>query len=200
MPTNTDTASNSRQKLIEATIELMSLRGFEAMGINSILEAAGVSKSNFYYHFKSKEDLCIAALDSMTEQFMNECLNPALSNRSISPRKRLERYLKGMAEMIESACCQKGCPFVNLSAETSDFLPAFRERLSQFFERYQQQLAECIQEGIDLGEFRSDVPARLAAQVLLASMNGTTVLAKVHRRSQIMKENIRSFMAMISAD
>ncbi|MBA3857127.1 MAG: hypothetical protein C0507_09500 [Cyanobacteria bacterium PR.3.49] len=199
MPTTTDTTSGSRQKLIEATIELMSSRGFEAMGINSILEAAGVSKSNFYYHFKSKEDLCLAALDTMSDHFFAQMLDPVLNNKSLSPRKRLEKYLKGMSEMIESECCNKGCPFVNLGAETSDFLPAFRERISQYFETYQQRLAECIQEGIQQGEFRSDVSAKLAAQVLLASMNGTMVLTKVHKRPQVMKENIKSFLALLSA-
>jgi TetR/AcrR family transcriptional regulator, transcriptional repressor for nem operon len=198
MPTSTDTTSGSRQKLIEATIELMSSRGFEAMGINSILDAAGVSKSNFYYHFKSKEDLCLAALDAMSDMFFGQMLDPILSNKSLSPRKRLEKYLKSMADMMESECCNKGCPFVNLAAETSDFIPAFRERISQYFERYQQKLAEVIQEGIQLGEFRADVSAKLAAQVLLASMNGTIVLTKVHKRPQVMKENIKSFLALLA--
>ncbi len=67
MTSTVDTTAGSRQKLLDATVELMSSRGFEAMGINSILEAAGVSKSNFYYHFKSKEDLCLAARDAMQE-------------------------------------------------------------------------------------------------------------------------------------
>jgi len=198
MPTTTDATSGSRQKLIEATIELMSSRGFEAMGINSILEAAGVSKSNFYYHFKSKEDLCLAALDSMTDAFFSMS-DPILLNKTLSPRRRLEKFLKGMAEMIESECCNKGCPFVNLATETSDFVPAFRERISQYFDRYQQRFADVIQEGIQQGEFRSDVSAKLAAQVLLASMNGTIVLTKVHKRPQVMKENIKSFLAMMAA-
>ncbi len=199
MPTTTDTTSGSRQKLIEATIELMSSRGFEAMGINSILEAAGVSKSNFYYHFKSKEDLCLAALDAMSDMFFTQMLDPVLSIKTLSPRKRLEKLLKGMADMMESECCNKGCPFVNLATETSDFIPAFRERISQYFERYQQRLAEVIQEGIQLGEFRSDVSAKLAAQVLLASLNGTIVLTKVHKRPQVMKENIKAFLALLTA-
>ena len=198
MPTTTDTTSGSRQKLVEATIELMSSRGFEAMGINSILEAAGVSKSNFYYHFKSKEDLCLAALETMIDMFFQQMLEPILSNKSLSPRKRLEKFLKGMADMIEYECCNKGCPFVNLATETSDFLPAFRERISHYFDQYQQRLADIIQEGIKLGEFRSDISAKAAAQVLLASMNGTIVLAKVHKRPQVMKDNIKSFLALLA--
>lgn len=193
-----DTAG-SRQKLIEATIELMSARGFEPMGIQSILETSGVSKSNFYYHFKSKEELCLAALEAMTLQFFTECVDPILTNKSLTPRKRLEKYLKTTSDMMESACCQRGCPFVNLATETSDYVPAFREKISHFFASYQQRLAQCIQEGIDQGEFRDDVSANLAAQMLLASMNGTIVLTKVHKRPQIMKENIRSVLSMLAA-
>lgn len=101
MTSATDTA-NSRQKLIKATIELMSARGFEPMGIQSILESAGVSKSNFYYHFKSKEELCLAALDAMAEQFFNECVDPILTNKSLKPRKRLEQFLKSLEQFYNA--------------------------------------------------------------------------------------------------
>ena len=143
-----DNDSSSRAKLIQATIRLMSSRGFEAMGIHSILEAADVSKSNFYYHFKSKEELCLAALDEMMDGFFTELLDPILAQKSLSPRKRLEKLIRSMSDMIESHGCQGGCPFTNLAAETSDFIPAFRERISSFFERYRQRLAQCFREGV----------------------------------------------------
>lgn len=195
-PPVTDTA-NSRNKLIEATIELMSARGFEPMGIQSILDAAGVSKSNFYYHFKSKEELCLAALDAMSEHFFNEFVDPILSSKSLSPKKRLEKLLKTMSEMMESECCEKGCPFTNLATETSDYVPAFREKISQFFERYQQTLSQCFKEGVELGEFRSDISPHLASQIILACVNGTMVLTKVHKKPQVMKENIRALISML---
>lgn len=197
MTTGTDT-STSRQKLIEATIELMSARGFEPMGIQSILDAAGVSKSNFYYHFKSKEELCLAALDAMSEQFFSQFVDPILSNKSLKPRKRLEKYLKAMSEMMETACCEKGCPFVNLAAETSDYVPAIREKISHFFDQYQQRFAHCYKEGVEAGEFREDISPNMAAQMVLACMNGTMVLTKVHKKSAVMKENIRALMTMLS--
>lgn len=199
MTSSIDTAAGSREKLIEATIELMSSRGFEAMGINSILEAAGVSKSNFYYHFKSKEELCLAALDAMQEHFFSQWLDPILADKSLSPRTRLEKFLRNASEKMESECCQKGCPFVNLATETSDFLPSFRERISSFFSQYQQKLSACIQEGIDQGELRSDISSAAAALVLLASMNGTIVLTKVHKDARVMTDGISAFMALLTA-
>lgn len=176
----------------------MSARGFEPMGIQSILETSGVSKSNFYYHFKSKEDLCLAALDAMAQHFFGEIVDPVLQNKALSPRKRLEKLLKNMCDMLESACCERGCPFVNLAAETSDYVPAFRERISQFYEQYQQKLIQCIREGIEEGEFRKDLSASHAAQLVLASINGTIVLTKVHKKPQVMKENIRSLLSLLS--
>lgn len=198
MTSTVDTVAGSRRKLIESTIELMSSRGFEAMGINSILEAAGVSKSNFYYHFKSKEELCLAALDAMRDYFFSEWLEPIFADKSLSPRQRLEKYLHTARERIESECCQKGCPFVNLATETSDFVPAFRERISMFFQRYQQKLADCIREGVVRGEFRSDLSPDAAAQLLLAGMNGTMVLTKVHKDPQVMKDNIDTMLTLLS--
>lgn len=197
MTSPADTAG-SREKLIEATIELMSARGFEPMGIQSILQSSGVSKSNFYYHFKSKEDLCLAALDAMAGHFFGEIVDPVLQNKSLSPRKRLEKLFKNMSDVMETACCARGCPFVNLATETSDYIPAFRERISQFYDQYQQKLVACIQEGIEEGEFRKDLSPSHAAQLVLASVNGTIVLTKVHKKPQVMKENIRSLMALLS--
>jgi len=193
-----ETASGSRQKLLESTIELMSSRGFEAMGIHSILEASGVSKSNFYYHFKSKEDLCLAALDAMAEHFFAQYLDPILGDAGMSPRKRFEKLFRVMHEQMESGCCKKGCPFVNLASETSDFLPAFRERIDAFFERYRKKLAACYADGVECGEFRADVSPDQAALMLLAAINGTVVLTKVERNPQLIKDGARTILTLFA--
>lgn len=81
MPQTTKSSEGSREKLVEATIDLMASHGFEPMGISLILEKAGVTKSNFYYHFKSKEELCLAALEQMENSFFDD-FSPAYIHRS----------------------------------------------------------------------------------------------------------------------
>jgi TetR/AcrR family transcriptional regulator, transcriptional repressor for nem operon len=196
--TGESTAGN-RQKLIEATIELMSSRGFESMGIHSILEAAGVTKSNFYYHFKSKEELCLASLQAMEEHFFGNYLDPIMLDQSLSPRERLQKLFGLLQNKMTTGCCEKRCPFVNLATETSDFLPAFREKIDAFFSRYLKRLADCYREGVDCGEFRADVKPETAALTILAGINGMTVLTKVQRNPQIIEESARTMLALLAS-
>ena len=191
--------AGSREKLIEATIELMSVHGFESMGVSAILEKSGVTKSNFYYHFKSKEELSLAALDAMSEVFFKEIIEPVLCDRSVSPDRRLENLFNRMHLKMQESCCNKGCPFVNLAAETSDFRPSFRAKIDAHFAHYQELIADCYREGVERGIFRKELTPEQAANLILSVMNGTVVQAKVQKDPAIIESNIKATMALFTA-
>ncbi|MCA9804369.1 MAG: TetR/AcrR family transcriptional regulator [Cyanobacteria bacterium HKST-UBA02] len=191
--------SGSREKLIEATIRLMGSHGFEPMGISLILEEAGVTKSNFYYHFKSKEELCLTALDQMADTFFEQMVEPILSDNSIKPDRRLEKFLKNLNSKMQENCCQKGCPFVNLAAETSEFHPSFREKIEDFYRRYADAIAACVGEGQKEGVFRRDIKAGDAANLVLSAINGSIVLAKVRRDPVVIEANIKATLSMLKS-
>lgn len=56
-------AATTRQRLIEAMFNISARNGFHAVGIDRVLEAAGVSKQTFYNHFESKDDLVLATIE-----------------------------------------------------------------------------------------------------------------------------------------
>ncbi len=190
----------SKERLIEATIDLMSSQGFQPMGIQSILDKANVTKSNFYYHFKSKEELCLTALEYMSDYFFDKMVLPSLENKEHTPRERLKNFLTGMARGMKENSCQRGCPFVNLATETSDFHPAFREQIEKFYMRYRKVLSDCYRDGVESGEFRSELTAEDAAYLILSSMNGAIVLAKVQKDPAAMERGIDSLVALISTN
>lgn len=189
---------SSREKLICATIELMSSRGFESMGINSILEAADVSKSNFYYHFKSKEELCLAALEAMSDHFFANMIDPILLDIKLSPKKRLHKLIDLFKQKMLEAECSGGCAFVNLSAETSDFHPAFRERITRHYTDYAKRIASCYEEGVQKGEFTNKIQPMQAAQMLMSLMNGTMLMAKVQRDPSVIDLNTKTLFGLIA--
>ncbi len=51
-----------REKIIQESLKLFSLKGFLSTSIHDVLEAAGTSKGGLYNHFMSKEDLFFAVL------------------------------------------------------------------------------------------------------------------------------------------
>ena len=56
------TKTPTRQRLIEAAVRRFYRDGFRSVGIDQVLADVGISKTAFYKHFESKEDLMLAAL------------------------------------------------------------------------------------------------------------------------------------------
>lgn len=189
--------SKSKLKLIEATISLLSSKGFTNSGINEILETAKVTKSNFYYHFKSKEELCLAALDELTKCFVEQILNQTFLNPALSPKARLENFFYLNIKMLEENCCRQGCPFVNLASETSDFYPSFREKIDHFFSLYKNAIKTCYEEGVQQAEFRKDLDSEQIAQFILSSINGSMVLVKALKTTQVIEQNAAMLLQLI---
>jgi len=59
--------SQTRERLLQAAMELFARSGFHAIGLDAIIDAAGVSKQTFYNHFESKDALVLAALQRRRE-------------------------------------------------------------------------------------------------------------------------------------
>lgn len=62
----------SRAALIDAAREIMSVKGVDATTIADITEAADLGFGTFYNHFKSKDEIVVAAMAAMAERFGDE--------------------------------------------------------------------------------------------------------------------------------
>ena len=60
--------SQRREHLVATAVDLFSEHGFHATGIDAILAKAGVSKKTLYRHFRSKDELLVAVLDTGVQQ------------------------------------------------------------------------------------------------------------------------------------
>jgi AcrR family transcriptional regulator len=52
-----------RERILETSYELFSRRGIRAVGVDELIERAGVAKASLYRHFPSKDDLVVAFLE-----------------------------------------------------------------------------------------------------------------------------------------
>ncbi|MEU3990251.1 TetR/AcrR family transcriptional regulator [Streptomyces platensis] len=91
-PTFTERAR--RQQLIDATIDLISTRGYPATSLSAIAERAGLSKAAVLYHFSSKDNLTRAALEQVIEQF-SAYVTERLA-RAAGPREAIVAYVRAM--------------------------------------------------------------------------------------------------------
>lgn len=61
------TATTTREKILDAAINLFYTHGFHAVGIDAIIAAVGVTKTTFYNHFESKDQLALESLCRRSE-------------------------------------------------------------------------------------------------------------------------------------
>jgi AcrR family transcriptional regulator len=107
--------STKRDQLINAAMKLFCEEGFQATGVDRILKEAGVAKMTLYNHFKSKDELVLAALRRRDEIFRNEFMRKVKA-RAETPAGRLEALFDVLHEWFTSKDF-RGCVFVNAAAE-----------------------------------------------------------------------------------
>jgi TetR/AcrR family transcriptional repressor of nem operon len=167
----------NREKLVDAATAILGRNGYQATSVDEILEAAGVAPSNFYYHFRSKEELAIEVLEGYFEKSRQE-MAPIFMNRSITATQKLERLHEAVVKKVSASGCCGGCPMGNLAQELSDTHPEFRMRLARYFEECVEAIADVVKEGIKGGEFRRALDPRASAYLLFGSMQGLMLLSK----------------------
>lgn len=171
----------SREKILQAAQALFHQRGFQPTSLDELLEASGVCRSNFYYHFPSKDDLGLEVLSRLAESFEARVIRGILEDGSLSARKRLEKLFQMFQEVHPKERDFAGCPFGNLASELSGVHPRFQSRLSAFFQRWEDALERCLKDGVVRGEFRRDLDTRRVATAIMSQIEGAMLLAKTHR-------------------
>ena len=113
MKTNEKT---TRQRLIEAAVRRFYRDGFRNVGIDQVFADVGISKTAFYKHFESKDDLMLAALE-MQNAWIQETFRAMVRERG-GPTAigQLHAVLDVVEHIIESDDYQ-GCIFVNVAME-----------------------------------------------------------------------------------
>ncbi len=104
-----------REHLVDTALELFSREGYHATGIDKILAKAGVAKMTLYNHFKSKDELILAALRRRDEQFRNWFMRD-VERRGRTPRGRLLAVFDTLGAWFDNPKFS-GCSFINASAE-----------------------------------------------------------------------------------
>src|SRR6185436_8732811 len=102
----------TRQRLIEVAVRRFYRDGFRNVGIDQVYLEVGISKTAFYKHFESKEDLMLAALQ-LQNGWLQETFRTMIRDRGgATALGQLHAVLDVVEHIIESDE-YRGCMFVN---------------------------------------------------------------------------------------
>lgn len=107
---------STRQKLTEAAARRFYSDGFRNVGIDQVLADVGISKTAFYKHFESKDDLMLAALE-LKNRSLQDTFRQVVRDRGGATAIGQLRVLLDVVDQIISSAEFQGCIFVNASIE-----------------------------------------------------------------------------------
>ena len=81
--------SSARERILDAAYELFSRRGIQAVGVNEVIERAGVATATLYRHFPSKEKLVLAFLDLREQRWTKDLIEAGAMRRGSNPEQHL---------------------------------------------------------------------------------------------------------------
>ncbi len=147
----------SRLLIRRAALDELGEVGYGAFTIESVAARAGVARSTIYRHWSDKLALIADAFETFHEQMVP-------STETGSPRARLERLLRHVAEIVVDSTFSVCIPALIEGAERDPRLRAFQHRYS--VER-RQALVQVIAEGVAAGDFPGHIDPELASLALL---------------------------------
>ena len=166
----------------------MHVNGYHSTSLDDVLRESGVGKGNFYYYFRSKEDLGYAIIDEVVGSFLHWTLEPCFADAGRPLVSQLHCFLDRVREAQRESNCVGGCALGNLASELSDIHEGFRARLHSVFTAWRERLTMALRGGQVRGELLEGGRPETIAQFLVASLEGAILMTTVTKDIGVMEQ------------
>lgn len=185
-----DTPKTGRARLVHAAIELFYSHGFQAVGIDQILARAGVTKTTFYKHFESKDELLVAAIRQRDQWELQAWTAAVKKLAGDDPRAQLLAFFD-VLDIWFTAPDFRGCQFINAAAE----FPNPHDPVHAVAAEHKRKNRDYFR---DLAAAAGASDPESFADQYTALVEGTLVLRQVHGRddaARVIKPAVEALVA-----
>ncbi len=195
-------APSLKERIIEESLRLFSVKGYMSTSTTDIIEASGTSKGGFYNHFKTKEHLFREILSAARKIWRERNLH----NLDAQPRplEKIRVLLENYRDryLADSKNFPGGCIFINLAVELSDQAPDLAREVNEGFVRLGAMIKRLLDEEKKAGGISPSVNTYNAASMIFSGLLGACVLYasdKSRKRLNATIVSLISFLRSIDA-
>lgn len=183
----------TKQRLLEAGVNLMRSRGYNATTVDDICAEAGVTKGGFFHYFKSKDEIAKAALTHFHAGKVKDA-EGAPFRKLADP---LERVF-GRLDYVEKTSGDnkhnpKGCLIGMFAQELALTDASFRSACQGYFSRIAGDFAQDLAAAKIAHAPQADFDPHHLATLYVAIVQGSLLMAKAAGSSDVLETNIEQF-------
>jgi AcrR family transcriptional regulator len=185
---------SARQRILDTTTRLFFKQGYQATGINQIIDQAGACKSSFYSNFHSKEELCLAYIKTSHENWM------ALLGEEISKQENAYERLLGIFTFLENwmnGCSYRGCGLMNISSEITEPKGRIRQLIQERNDILRKGICALVKDLKDSDSRYVHLDVEEFTSFLLMIIQGAIVSSQTHAQAvpiQDAKKSVKRFL------
>jgi AcrR family transcriptional regulator len=168
----------TQQMIVARAAQLFNRQGYFGSSMSDLMRETGLEKGGIYNHFRSKEELALAAFDYAVEVIW-QTVEEEMKDRP-NQVDRLQGMLAAYQRLIEDPPIKGGCPVLNTAVESDDTHPALRERARGALTRWRTWIQRRVARGIEAGEVRPEVDSDLLATLLISMIEGAIMMSKAY--------------------
>ncbi len=180
---------DSKTRLLDAALKVVRTRGYNATRVEDICAEAGVTKGSFFHHFKSKDELALAAVDHWVEM-TSGFFAAAPYHAPADPLDRLLAYVEFRKSIIAGDIAAFTCLVGTMTQEVHESHPAIRDACAASILGHAATLEPDIEAAMRERGIEADwTPASLARHTQ-AVLQGAFILAKATGDSAAARETV----------
>ncbi len=175
--TEAQTPQGSKSKLLDAALRVIRSKGYSAATVEDVCESAGLTKGSFFHHFKSKQDLALAATAHFSAK--SDARFAAAAYRNLpDPLDRLLGYVDFRKAILGGDLANCTCLLGTMVQEVYATHPPIREACEKGIDDHAATLEADIAEAMRTYKTDADWSAASLALYTQAVLQGAFVLAK----------------------
>jgi TetR/AcrR family transcriptional regulator, transcriptional repressor for nem operon len=176
-----------RRTLLDHGVALLMQQGYHGVGLQELVQSAGVPKGSFYNYFDSKEAFGAEVVAHYIDPFIRQ-LDGHLARGDVNAAGALKAYFDELIEETERRDFKGGCLLGNLMGEIGDTSELCQSALLDAVQRYRDKLREGIFRAQQEGSFRKDRDAEEMADLAINLWQGALLRMKVERSVRPLKQ------------
>lgn len=188
-------SEQTRISIIERSAPIFNKKGYTGTSMKDIMEATGLTKGGIYGHFKSKEEIALAAFELNVQKVTSRIAES--TQRVESARDKLRYILIFYRSYLFDPPVAGGCPILNAAVEADDMHPWLRDKVAERLDALIQEVARIVGYGIKRKEFPGSVKPLDFAVIYVSSIEGGIMMSRISSRPDYLSMALNNLDRMV---